>query len=55
MTEHRRANMSEDPARSPTLPGWAYTDPALFEREKREIPWLWRGPVLFRSAARRDQ
>jgi phenylpropionate dioxygenase-like ring-hydroxylating dioxygenase large terminal subunit len=46
MTEQRRANMSGDPARSPTLPGWAYTDPALFEREKSEIfykSWQYAG------------
>ncbi len=38
--------LTTDPETSPTLPGWAYTDPVLFEREKHEIffkSWLYAG------------
>src|SRR5262245_43052987 len=33
----RHFHMTDDPATSPTLPGWAYSDAAVFEREKSEI------------------
>lgn len=48
MTEERRASVTADPATSPTLPSWAYTDAVLFEREKSEIfyrSWQYGGWV----------
>ena len=44
----RTFEIDPDPARSWTLPGWAYTDPAVLEREKREIfykTWHYAGAV----------
>ena len=38
--------LSSDPSKSPTLPGWTYTDPGIFEREKRDIffrSWQYAG------------
>ena len=38
-----------DPARSYTLPGWAYADPEVFEREKDAIfyrGWHYAGPAV---------
>lgn len=46
MTDLPRAAITPDPALSPTLPGWAYTDPAIFAREKTEIfykSWQYAG------------
>jgi choline monooxygenase len=40
--------LDADPARSFTLPGWAYTDPAVFEREKEAIffrSWHYAGAL----------
>jgi len=37
VVEPRRANLDPDPALSYTLPGWAYVDPEIFEREKEAI------------------
>ena len=34
----RRAEIHPDPGHSFTLPGWAYTDEALFEREGADWP-----------------
>ena len=38
--------LSSDPSKSPTLPGWTYTDPGIFERERRDIffrSWQYAG------------
>ncbi len=35
----RGFRIEAEPGRSMTLPGWAYTDPAVLESEKREIFW----------------
>jgi carnitine monooxygenase subunit len=42
----RRVNMTDDPRTSATLPGWAYTDLSVFEREKTDIfykSWQYAG------------
>ena len=44
----RSTAVIEDPARSATLPGWAYTDESLYQRERQEIfakSWLYVGSV----------
>lgn len=46
--DNRRTRLHADPARSYTLPGWAYTDPALFLREREEIfyrTWHYAGAL----------
>jgi phenylpropionate dioxygenase-like ring-hydroxylating dioxygenase large terminal subunit len=43
-----RTQVTADPARSFSLPGWAYTDPDIFELEKREIfqkTWQYAGAI----------
>lgn len=40
--------LTADPAKSATLPGWAYTDPAFFERERHAIhyrSWHYAGAL----------
>lgn len=44
----RRLKIDPDPAKSFTLPGWAYTDPSIYEAEKREIfykTWQYAGAL----------
>ena len=46
MTGRPLAHMTDDPATSPTLPGWAYTDASIFEQEKTKIfhkSWQYAG------------
>lgn len=44
----RSCGVTADPARSATLPGWTYTDPAFFERERQAIhyrSWHYAGAL----------
>ncbi len=46
LTKSRLTQVTDDPARSFSLPGWAYTDPDILELEKREIfykTWQYAG------------
>ncbi len=48
LVEPRRAALDPDPGRSPTLPGWAYTDAGIFEREREGIfyrSWHYAGAL----------
>jgi choline monooxygenase len=48
VTKIRSTQVTEDPARSFTLPGWAYLEPEILEIEKREIfykSWQYAGWV----------
>ena len=48
LVEPRRADIHPDPGHSPTLPGWAYTDPGIFERERENIfhrAWHYAGAL----------
>ena len=48
LVEARRADIHPDPGHSPTLPGWAYTDQAIFEREREAIfhhAWHYAGAL----------
>ena len=44
----RRVNIAADPGRSRTLPGWAYTDPAVYQAEIEQIhyrSWHYAGAI----------
>ncbi|HKY93760.1 MAG TPA: aromatic ring-hydroxylating dioxygenase subunit alpha [Kiloniellales bacterium] len=44
----RKVNIAADPGRSRTLPGWAYTDPALYKAEIEQIhyrSWHYAGAI----------
>ena len=48
LTGSRLTRVTDDPARSFSLPGWAYTDPDILALEKREIffkTWQYAGSV----------
>ena len=48
LVEPRRADIHPDPGHSPTLPGWAYTDQGIFEREREAVffrSWQYAGHV----------
>jgi len=48
LTQTRATSVTADPGQSFSLPGWAYTDPAVLDLEKREIfykTWQYAGAV----------